>query len=70
MSFNSSGVLALLAEKNVTPEQRRRITATATALDLIAVAVARPDSQHRLIDEMSRLSEYVQLIEAALQPRS
>ncbi|MGB8700792.1 MAG: hypothetical protein WCD18_15350 [Thermosynechococcaceae cyanobacterium] len=67
ISFNSSGVLGLASEKNLSPEQRRRITATAAALDLIAIAVAVQGSQHKLSDEISRLSEYTDAIEASLQ---
>jgi len=69
MTSNSAGILGLLGEKNVSPEQRRKIAATGAALDLIAVAVAQNGGQHKLSEEMARLSEYVSSIEAALQSK-
>jgi hypothetical protein len=66
LSSNVAGILGLLADKNVSPEQRRRITATAAALDMIAIAVGQQASGHKLAEEMARLSEYVERIETLL----
>lgn len=70
MTLNSSGILGLLGDKGISQEQRRRIVATSCALDLIAIAVAQPGSQHRLSEEMDRLSEYVSNIETILQSKT
>jgi multisubunit Na+/H+ antiporter MnhC subunit len=67
LSMKGAGVLGLLEEKGLTIEQRRRIIATATALDLIAVAVAPQASSHTLSEEMKQLSQYVDAIESALR---
>lgn len=67
LSIKGTGVLGLLDEKGLGFEQRCRITATAAALDLIAVAVAPQTSSHRLSEEMSQLTQYVDAIEAALK---
>jgi hypothetical protein len=67
MSIKGAGVLGLLEEKGLSFEQRRRIVATATALDLIAVAVAPQASTHTLSEELKQLTQYVDSIESALK---
>ena len=67
LSMKGAGVLGLLEEKGLTIEQRRRIPATAAALDLIAIAVAPQAGSHTLSEEMKQLSQYVDAIESALK---
>lgn len=65
-SMKGAGLSGLLEEKGLTFDQRRRITATAVAVELIAVAVGQASS-HKLAEEMANLTQYVDAIEAALK---
>lgn len=67
LSIKGAGILGLLDEKNLSADQRRRIVATAAALDLIAIVVSHESSTHKLSDEMAQLSKYVDAIDAAIQ---
>lgn len=67
LSIKGAGILGLLDEKNLSADQRRRIVATAAALDLIAIVVSPQSSTHKLSDEMAQLSKYVDAIDAAIQ---
>lgn len=66
LTFKNTGLLSLLDDKTLTASQRRRIVATAAALDLIAVAVAQQAATHKLGEEMKQFASYVDAIEAAL----
>jgi hypothetical protein len=62
--------LGLTSEKNISYAQKCRIIATAAALDLISFALTEKGEQHSLSDEMKRLSEYADAIEASLKKGS
>lgn len=61
----NQGILSLLDEKGMQPDQRRRIVAVATALELITMVVAK--GGHTLAEEMQRLQQYVDAIDTAMQ---
>jgi hypothetical protein len=61
------GILSLLDEKGMPADQRRRIVAVATALELITMVVAK--GGHTLAEEMQRLQQYVDAIDTAMQRR-
>lgn len=63
----NQGILSLLDEKGMPPDQRRRIVAVATALELITMVVAK--GGHTLAEEMQRLQQYVDAIDTAMQGR-
>lgn len=59
------GLLQLLDNKTLTPQQRLRVIATATALDMVTLALSR-NADHKLADEMQNLQKYADAIEASL----
>ncbi|MBL8300643.1 MAG: hypothetical protein JNN30_20075 [Rhodanobacteraceae bacterium] len=61
----NNGILSLLDEKGLQPEQRRRMVAVATALELITMVVAKGGTT--LAEEMQRLQQYVDAIDTAMQ---
>ena len=64
---NFGNITDLLDEKNISPAKRRRILATAAALDLIDTALNNSGSQHKLEEEMARLPQYAAAIDALLK---
>lgn len=62
---SQDNLLQLLDNKTLTPQQRIRIVATATALDMIVLVLSR-STEHRLADEMQNLQKYADAIEASL----
>ena len=64
---NFGNITDLLDEKNINPAKRRRILATAAALDLIDTALNNSGSQHKLEEEMARLPQHTAAIEALLK---
>ena len=64
-SFGSS-LDILLDQKSMSVEEKRRIVATNTALDLIAVAISKAGSEHKLVEEMKNLSIYADAIYESL----
>ncbi|MCQ4166825.1 hypothetical protein [Tahibacter harae] len=67
MSGNTShdSLLQLLDNKTLSPQQRVRVIATATALDMIVLVLTR-SNDHKLADEMQNLQKYADAIEASL----
>lgn len=65
MGDTASGLLQLLDNKALTPQQRIRIISTAAALDMVTLALSR-NADHKLADEMQNLGKYVDAIEAGL----
>lgn len=59
------GILSLLDEKGMPPDQRRRVVAVATALELITMVVAKGGTT--LAEEMQRLQQYVDAIDGSMQ---
>jgi hypothetical protein len=68
ISFSSRGFDALLEDKNLSAEQRRKIIVTSVAVSLIGTAVSTEGSSHKLSEEMPQLSRYVDAIEGVLGP--
>ena len=61
-----SGPDFLLSDKNLSTASRRRIVATTAALDLVAVAISKDKSEHKLAEEMKNFPDYVDAIYSAL----
>jgi len=59
------GILSLLDEKGMPADQRRRVVAVATALELITMVVAKGGTT--LAEEMQRLQQYADAIDGAMQ---
>lgn len=64
-STSHDSLLQLLDNKSLSPQQRMRIIATATALDMIVLVLTR-SNDHKLADEMQNLQKYADAIEASL----
>lgn len=66
VSFEGFGIEKLIDDKSVTPDQKRRMIATAIALKFIAAVTTTNSSSYKLSDEMLNLSKYADSIETSL----
>ena len=65
-NFPHTALDILLSDKSLSTEARRRVGATSTALDLIALAMSKDKPEHTLADEMKNLPAYADAIYASL----
>ncbi len=65
-NFAHTALDALLSDKSLSADARRRVVATSTALDLIALAMSKDKPEHTLADEMKNLPAYAEAIYTSL----
>jgi len=66
LNNNGAGITALLDNKKLTEEERKKILITSEALSLIYNVVTK-DSKTSLLEEMENLEKYVEKINAVLK---
>jgi len=66
LEFHTGHLSELLKQKGLSEDEKRKIILTTTALNLIAVAVGKEGSNHKLSEEMHKLEDYVKLIDKAV----